>query len=276
MKMSRYDDYQPLGTERCEQALLTVWACLRDYAEHLVLIGGLVPRYLCVQRSTGYTAQTLDVDLGIALAADACRYDPISARLRSHDFEPKGGAGRFVRKVGHAEVILDFLTEKNAETDPGIRMVDDVRTPSLLGIDRALAHARCVAVSGSDLQGAKVTEQIRICEVGPFLCLKLAAYAARAEGKDVFDVVRCVVDYQQGPEAALADFAGERGINKAYGTAQAILTERFQTPEAKGPVDYANFCLSGHLARQSNEDQVRLTNELRNEAWLLGQRLLGR
>lgn len=276
MKLPHYDDYKESDTERCEQSLLTVWAFLRDFSEHLVLIGGLVPRYLCRTRPGGLSAQTLDVDLGIALAADGAHYDPISTRLRSHGFEPESNTGRFVRSSAAGSLIIDFLTEKRSEDDPDSRMVDDVRAQTVLGLDRALAAPRIVAVSGLDLQGARVTERVRVCEAGPFLCLKLAAYANRAEGKDVFDVVRLALDYDRGLDASVAAFRAERDINGAFSKAEAVLNERFDSPEAKGPVDYANFCLAGLRSVLGLEDYDRLLQERRNEAWLLGQRLAKR
>lgn len=40
-------------TERAEQVLLEVWSHLGDYQEHLVLVGGLAPRYLVAQDVEG-------------------------------------------------------------------------------------------------------------------------------------------------------------------------------------------------------------------------------
>lgn len=274
MKLPSYDDYSSESTALCERVLLTVWGCLRDYQEHLVLIGGLIPRYLCGHAQGGYDAQTIDVDFGIALAADASHYDPISSRLTSNGFELKPGTGRFARRFGGLEVAVDFLTERESEGDPEARMVDDVRAQAILGLDRALRLARVVNVSGSDVKGARVTEAVRVCEVGPFLCLKLAAYAGRAEGKDVFDAVRCALDYDQGFRVAIRRFQEESLVNKAFAKAASVLQERFGDADGKGPVDYAEFCLSGRRARLGRDDFRRLFDQLRNEACLLGKGLL--
>ena len=40
--------YTAEDTVRAEAALLTVWAVLQDFREDLVLVGGLVPRYICL------------------------------------------------------------------------------------------------------------------------------------------------------------------------------------------------------------------------------------
>ena len=274
MKMQRHADYREGDTARCEQALLTVWAYLHDFAEHLVLIGGLVPRYLGRSCDGELSAQTMDVDLGISLAADGGHYDPISTRLRMHDFYPEPKTGRFVRAMASGDLIIDFLADKASEDAPDATMVDDVSAQTVLGLDRALATACLVNISGTDIHGAKVSEQVRVCDVGPFLCLKLSAYAGRAEPKDVFDSVRCAMDYTGGYEAAIAAFQAESSCNKAFPKAKTVLEGRFGTSESKGPVDYANFCLSGRQSDARSMDYERLLQARRNEAWLLGRSLL--
>jgi len=241
MKLPHYQDYRAEDTERCEQALLTVWARLRDFAGDLVLIGGLVPRYICLNRPGEYPARTIDVDIGIALCAGAGLYDTISTRLMNEDFERKAGTARFEKLFGNVTLHIDFLTEKQSEDDPDARMVDDIPAQAIMGLDRALALARTVLISGCDLRGAEVTEQVRICEVGPFIVLKLAAYAGRAEGKDVFDVVRCALDYSEGYEKAIRLFRAEAGVNGAHFKAEQILVERFASENGKGPADYSEW-----------------------------------
>jgi hypothetical protein len=74
MRYETYSDYDPRHTGLAESAFLTVWAGLGRWREDLVLIGGLVPKYLCGDLTAQLNLPrpaTLDVDLGIALAADA-------------------------------------------------------------------------------------------------------------------------------------------------------------------------------------------------------------
>ena len=59
-------------------------------------------------------------------------------------------------------------------------MVDDAPANILPGINRALASARQIKVTGMDLYG--VTQEnlsIRVCEAGPFLAMKLRAFVRR-------------------------------------------------------------------------------------------------
>jgi hypothetical protein len=243
MKLARYRGYQNDGTELSEAALLTIWSKLTDFHEHLALVGGLVPRYLCSPQRSGWKPHTLDVDLAIALAADGGMYEPLSYRLMSEGFEQK--SGRFQKQCGVLTMYLDFLTERPSPTSATTLCVDDIPVTAFFGIDRALANYRIVPIEGRDLSGAKVREQVKVCEIGPFLCLKLQAYGHRSERKDVFDVVHALLAYDQGVEAAVAGFNAEAEINIAFNLAKKVLEDRFMSHESKGPRDYSLFCLQG-------------------------------
>jgi len=122
-----------------------------------------------------------------------------------------------------------------------------------------------VVVSDKDLYGAHVTERIKVCEVGPFICLKLLAYHNRAQSKDVFDLVRAVRDYDGGTESAIAAFHDESGQNLAFECAMHTLQERFGETTSKGPVQYADFC-SGSLISDSSTDTEFIQAQYANEA----------
>ena len=124
---------------------------------------------------------------------------------------------------------------------------------------------RRVEVSGNDLYGARVTENVKVCEVGPFICLKLQAYHNRAQSKDVFDLVRVVRDYDGGTEAAVAAFQAESHCNLAFECAVRTLKNRFGDATSKGPIQYADFC-AGSLLSISSSDTVFLQQQYANEA----------
>lgn len=109
-------------------------------------------------------------------------------------------------------------------------------------------------------------EQIKVCEVGPFICLKLQAYHSRAQSKDVFDFVRAVRDYDGGTDAAIAAFHAESSCNLAYDCAMHTLTERFADTKSKGPMQYVDFC-SGSLIADSAFDMGFLREQYANEAF---------
>ncbi|MFH1477409.1 MAG: hypothetical protein ABIH24_07970 [Verrucomicrobiota bacterium] len=263
MKLARYDQYKPEDTARAESALLTVWAALGNLIQDLVLVGGLVPRYICKPQTSDVTAVTMDVDLGVSLELSTGQYEPTTRRLADHGFRWKDK--RFVKTIRNVDLYLDFLTDKPTEEAADSVVVDDVAGVSaVFGVSRALEIYRVVTITGMDLQGAKVTEQVKVCEVGPFICLKLQAYAGRAQGKDVFDLVRAVRDYDRGMETAVNLFHVEKGKNLAYEPALRVLQERFADARSKGPIQYADFCMSGDV--DVSESQRRLRNERVNEA----------
>lgn len=88
-------------------------------------------------------------------------------------------------------------------------MVDDIQASVMPGVVRALETARSISLSGKDLFGADQRITARVCEVGPYLALKLRAFKFRQQPKDAFDILYTVKHYDNGPEAAIAAFAEE-------------------------------------------------------------------
>ncbi len=261
--MEHYEDYSAEDTARSESALLTVWAVLHDVTEDLVLIGGLVPRYICRPAPATLQPVTMDVDLGVSLAMSSGMYETTKTRLARAGFE--WADKRFVKVIGKTNLFLDFLTDKPGKDAPDSAMVDDVPVSAVFGIDRALEVYREVDIAGKDLYGAEVKERVKVCEVGPFLCLKLQAYHNRAQSKDVFDFVRAVRDYYGGTDAAVAAFRAEAGHNLAFDCAMQTLKDRFEEATFKGPVQYADFC-AGSLMAASAADTEFLQAQYANEA----------
>ena len=198
-------------------------------------------------------------------------YEPLRDRLRNEGFAVE--QGRFRKEVAGASLFIDFLTERPTPEAPATAVVDDFATSAFFGVDRALRVFRHVTVAGRDLHGAEVQETVKVCEIGPFLCLKLQAYAQRAEPKDVFDVVHAVQHYDGGATAAVSAFAAESGPNLAFPISRQMLGERFADERAKGPVDYTRFCLGEAPAASSGEDRFRRA-ALTNDAVTVAQALL--
>lgn len=269
MKREYCEAYTVDDTDRAESALLTVWRVLREFAADLVLVGGLVPRYICRFSKRELQPVTIDVDLGVSLALSSGQYETTTRRLGNAGFFPD--KGRFQKQVDNARVFLDFLTDKPDEDAADVVAVDDMGVSAVYGVSRALSVSRTVPVSGRDLYDADVTEDVRVCEAGPCICLKLLAYHSRAKSKDVFDLVRCVRDYDGGPEEAARKFCREKGRNKAFGVAGHILEERFANERSKGPKQYADFCLGGV---DSSADTDFLERQRVNEALDVSQLLM--
>jgi hypothetical protein len=273
MKHEHHSQYKPEDTERAEAALLTVWAVLQDFRDELVLVGGLVPRYICRPAREELQPVTMDVDVGVALGLSSGIYDTTTTRLGGAGFEWK--EKRFQKQVGKTVLYLDLLTDRPEKDSPETAMVDDVPVSAVYGVQRALENFREVDITGRDLYTARVTQRVKICEVGPFACLKLQAYGSRHQSKDVFDFVRAVRDYDcGGPEEAVRLFHAECGRNLAYDVAMQVLTDHFDGPESKGPAQYADFCVGGIQPETSDGRfiQSQRINEALDVAGLLLKR----
>lgn len=254
MKFDTYSDYDPRATSQTVPAFLTVWPGLGNYHDELVLLGGMVPLYLC-KHPTGERAlprpATLDVDFGISLGASAGQYGTLSTDLRAQGFRLSAQhSGRFEREVGGFTVYVDFLVE-DGDQPRGTRLVDDVPASVMPGVVRALKTARRVPVMGLDLYGAEQRVTARVCEVGPFLTLKLRAFLHRLQGKDAFDLLYTLLHYDGGTDAAIAAFAAEVAEeNPAMPDARRALETLFADENAPGPVKAAHFV---HGASQPGE-----------------------
>ncbi|MBC8010086.1 MAG: hypothetical protein H7067_08315 [Burkholderiales bacterium] len=245
MKFDTYSDYDPRATSQTLPAFLTVWPGLGNYHDDLVLLGGMVPLYLC-EHPTGEWAlprpATLDVDFGISLGASAGQYGTLATDLRAQGFRPSATqSGRFEREVAGFTVYVDFLVE-DGEQPRGTRLVDDVPASVMPGVVRALQTARRMPVTGTDLYGAEQRVVARVCEVGPFLVLKLRAFFHRQQGKDAFDLLYTLLHYDGGTQAAIAAFGAEAAAgNPAMPDARRALETLFADENAPGPVKAAHF-----------------------------------
>lgn len=72
MKFDHYTSYSEVITNHAGKVLASLWGVLENYRHGMVLIGGLVPRFICSgnMNTTLLRPVTLDVDLGISVAVD--------------------------------------------------------------------------------------------------------------------------------------------------------------------------------------------------------------
>lgn len=249
MKYETYSEYNPVDVATAESAFLTVWVGFGSWHSDLVLVGGLVPKYLCGDLSVPRTLPrpvTLDADLGIAIGASLGQYGSLQMDLQAQGFrlsKDEFGGPRFVKQVGDFTVPVDFLTESSPATH-GTVTVDGIPANILPDINRALGSARSLAVKGVDLQGAQQELTIRVCEAGPFLAMKLRALARRQAPKDAFDILYTLLHYDRGTEAAVAAFGEEVSAgNPACADAVACLNQHFRDEQSSAPIRAASFVL---------------------------------
>ena len=140
-------------------------------------------------------------------------------------------------------MYVDFLVEQPPRKT-GTVNVEEITANIMPGVNRALSTARTIEVKGVDLHGAQQNFRARVCEVGPFLALKLRAFCDRQQPKDAFDILYTIQHYDGGTDAAIAAFAEEVRIgNAASPDALRTLKEHFQNENAPGPVKASIFVL---------------------------------
>ena len=283
MKLGAYTEYDSQKVGLAECALLTIWPNLEPWHDDLVLVGGLVPRYICGDVSSPLLLPrpvTLDADLGIALGASAGGMSSMQFALLEKGFHKATspeGLIRYEKRIGDYSVPVDFLTESPPHTH-GTAVVDDIVASVLPGINRALKTARAVTVTGKDLAGTPQTVTVRVCEVGPFLAMKLRAFFQREEGKDAFDILYTLLHYDRGTAAAVAAFIEETRVeNAACPDALRCLEKHFHSEASLGPTKAAQF-FPGPVAPNEAADvhfqRLQVQQEMVNAARLLrGARL---
>lgn len=268
MKYETYTEYDPRRTALAESAFLTIWPALGSWHEDLVLVGGLVPKYLCGDHTLHRTLPrpaTLDVDLGIALGADSGQYGNLFWELRGQGFSKSAKhESRLEKTIEDFTVYVDFLVEQPPRMD-GTATVEEITANIMPGVNRALSTARTIEVKGVDLHGAQQNFHARVCEIGPFLALKLRAFCYRQQPKDAFDILYTIRHYDGGTDAAIAAFAEEVRIgNAACPDALRTLKEHFRDENAPGPVKASLFVLGEAAPGESADTRFRRTT-LRQE-----------
>ncbi len=254
-KPQQIGDYDVVRTELAERVLLEVWGRLGEFHDFLVLVGGMVPRYLIPQASETAEAApvhcgTMDVDLGISLAvADAETYETIRVTLTDRlGFEPglnpEGREQRhsFVKSVSGVLINIDFLTTEYDGPTSVIRKVQ--RTLSAIqveGLGLALNDPFRVTIHGSTLAGAKTVETVNVCRPVPFAVLKALAFEKRREPKDAYDLVYLLRYYDDGPSSVAAAATDDEKQAESFQHALESLAIRFQSPDHDGPFTYASF-----------------------------------
>jgi len=242
-------------TELAERVLLDVWSRLGVFHSHLVLVGGLAPRYLvpqaeCEGKGISRHCGTMDVDLAVSLAvADLRTYASIRKTLiGSLGFQPGqnrlGNEQRhsFRKEVGDAVVILDFLTTAYDGPVERVRAVEDsLSAIQVEGLGLALRAPLEIAVQGELLEDGWVETELRVCRLIPFVVLKALALKQRGERKDAYDLVYVIRYAAGGPAGVAGQLEEEERRSDAFQHAKEVLREKFQSPAHDGPVKCQRF-----------------------------------
>jgi peptide deformylase len=263
LKPQHQSQYSPETALKCEAALVTLLGNIGPWANRLVIVGGLAPRYIVRELPAGAIPHigTTDVDVVVQLALDRTEetYATLKANLLRSDFKPTRLSYQWMHESGGAKVLLEFICD-TPEVEPG-RIFNpkgeglgsgfgafNVRGANLAHSDYFMHELTADRLGG----GGRSTVKFRVCGILPFVVLKIFAFQERHERKDAYDLVYCLMNYTGGPQGAARDAARSPVLNdKTVGAALSLLAERFGAPDLDGPAEYTAF-----VSDPSDEDGV--------------------
>lgn len=240
-------DYPELAVRAAESVLLELVRILGEYLDHIVVIGGMVPKYLVKSAEINHIG-SIDVDL----ALDHRRFDEPGYRtlhklLDKHDYRIDADHPYIYRRTvvidnNEITVHVDLLSGEYGGTGRSRRTqkVQDVRPRKARGADIAFDDPVHVNITGELPGGAKDTATIRVAGIVPFIVMKAMAMRDRLKQKDPYDIYYCLQYFPGGVEEIVEAFRLLRR-DKLVGEALDILAEKFNSPEHVGPVHITEF-----------------------------------
>ena len=253
MKPQHQSEYSPDTALKCESALVTLLGNIGPWANRLVVVGGLAPRYIVRELPPGAVPHigTADVDVVVQLALDRTEetYATLKANLQRSGFTPTRLSYQWMHDSGGVKVLLEFICDTN-EVEPG-RIFNP--KGERLGSGFGAFNVRGAKLAHSDFfmheltadrlgGGGQSTVKFRVCGILPFVVLKAFAFQERHERKDAYDLVYCLTNYKDGPEGAARDAKlSPVREDSTVREALSLLAERFGAPDRDGPSEYAAF-----------------------------------
>lgn len=240
-------DYPELAVRAAESVLLELVRILGEYLDHIVVIGGMVPKYLAPSAEERHIG-SIDVDLALDHRGfDEPGYQTLHKLLETHSYCLDAEQPFIYRRIvviddNEITVQVDLLSGEYGGTGRRRRTqkIQDLRPRKARGADMAFDDPVHVKIVGELPGGAKDTATIRIAGIVPFIVMKTMAMRDRLKQKDPYDIYYCLKYFPGGIEEVAEAFNLLRR-NKLVGETLGILTEKFASPEHVGPVHITEF-----------------------------------
>ena len=240
-------DYPELAVRAAESVLLELVRILGEYLDHIVVIGGMVPKYLAPSAEERHIG-SIDVDLALDHRGfDEPGYQTLHKLLETHSYRLDAEQPFIYRRIvviddNEITVQVDLLSGEYGGTGRRRRTqkIQDLRPRKARGADMAFDDPVHVKIVGELPGGAKDTATIRIAGIVPFIVMKTMAMRDRLKQKDPYDIYYCLKYFPGGIEEVAEAFNLLRR-NKLVGETLGILTEKFASPEHVGPVHITEF-----------------------------------
>lgn len=273
-KRKTIDEYNPEVTDLCERVLVTLLRHLGPWKESMYLIGGLVPRYLVLDKPPKIRAHAgtgdIDVVIRMEMLGETEAYRTLEENLQKIGFKPrlnKNGNndkwGWWLRE-GKTVIELELLADDPDTKGGKLKVLPTKGEISAMNIPHSSmvfdAYIEREVTADLLADGGKATETIRHANLLCFICLKAYAFDGRGAPKDAHDILYCIEFAPGGVAAAAAEFrAALNGKHDAVVKgALRILRSRFRTDkhaqgyQKDGPVGVARF----ELGEDVDKDQL--------------------
>ncbi len=239
--------YSQLAAQAAESVLLEIVQVLGEYRDNIVLIGGLVPKYLITGVGELHIGST-DVDIALDHRRfDEPGYRTIHELLIKHDYRRDTEQPFIYRRtivLDEDEIIVqvDLLSGEYGGTGKNRRTqkIQDIRPRKARGADIAFDDPVHIKITGKLPGGGKDSATIQIAGIVPFIVMKAMAMRDRSKQKDPYDIYYCLQHFQGGMAEIVEAINLLKG-NKLVAEAMEILTEKFKSPEHVGSAHIVEF-----------------------------------
>lgn len=218
----------------------------------VVLLGGLMPDFLCTRAGTVHIGTT-DVDLQVdqEIAIGSGNAERLEAALWQAEFaSDRERPWRWLDQTAPgAAVKVEFLTD-----------LDDVSDHATVTFDNCeylgAANLRGTGFAGHDwetrklvgnIDGVAVVIEVRVAGLAGYLLAKAHAAYGRRATKDWYDIAYVLLHNDEGGPTTAGERVRDRFGAQLTGrtlTALVDLSSNFASPEAQGPRAYADTMLS--------------------------------
>ncbi len=214
-----------------------------------VLLGGLVPDFLCASSDARHAGTTdVDVQVDLELAAGAVNGPRLERELRNAEFKPDSSrVWRWRTEVGGSPTLVRFelLTDQQDLRSGDTVLFDDCESlgaVNLMGTGYASQDVRTMPLEARVGDDRRRVE-LNVTGLAGYLLAKMAAARERRLPKDWYDIAFVLRHNDDGGPGAAARAILKRFPGVFTGPMRTSLLDlqaNFQDPEAQGSNAYAS------------------------------------
>lgn len=257
---AHHSDYDPSLAEAVVDQAAGLLKTIGFTSQHVILIGGIVPRLLVPVLDPGIEQHlgTTDIDFCLSIAlveGDTAEYDRIEQGLKRAGFVSveswrwRGGPENrllveFFCPAGPDRPAGELFRPRRAEQPIAKHNLGSSLSALALDAGELISEDVQVIQREVELPGGlgRQTADLHVTGIAAFLAAKAAALRGRDKPKDAYDIVWLIEAWPNGPVgAANAVQASPIFAHPDFATALNILEDQFRDIDRAGARAYARF-----------------------------------